>query len=99
MRLVFSAQRLKKTLARFLPIRGDRSAYPSSNAGMMWRAVMLSICLLRTSVAIDGNSAGAHCGDGYGVGTIQGDQARGILVVDACGAGQNLHNEQNFSMG
>gem|GEM_PF-6099175 len=29
----------------------------------------------------------------------QGDQARGILVVDACGAGQNLHNEQNFSMG
>jgi hypothetical protein len=28
----------------------------------------------------------------------QGDQARGILV-DACGAGQNLQNEQNFFYG
>jgi len=29
----------------------------------------------------------------------QGDQAKEILVVDACGARQNLHNEQNFFMG
>ena len=30
---------------------------------------------------------------------MQGDPAREILVVDACGARQNLQNEQNFSMG
>jgi len=30
---------------------------------------------------------------------MQGDPAREILVVDACGAKQNLQNEQNFPMG
>jgi len=29
----------------------------------------------------------------------QGEQAKEILVVDACGAGQNLQNEQNFFHG
>jgi len=32
-------------------------------------------------------------------GESQGNQAKEILVVDACGARQNLQNEQNFSMG
>jgi len=30
---------------------------------------------------------------------FQGDQTREVLVVDACGARQNLQDEQNFSMG
>ena len=30
---------------------------------------------------------------------MQGDPAREILVVDACGARQNLQNEQNFFLG
>jgi len=30
---------------------------------------------------------------------MQGDQTREILVVDACGARQNLQDEQNFLMG